>query len=216
MQAADPTKVGLPGQAGTDAFLMKGDGKAWLFTPKGMAEGPMPEHYEPIESPVRNLLSKAQNNPMAKVYKTDADKPVGDRIGKAEEFPIICTTYRVTEHWQAGGMSRTLPWLAETQPDLFIELSKELAAEKNIKNGEKVTITSARGKISAVAMVTARFKPLKIDGRVQHQIGMPWHYGWKGIATGDCVNDLTPHVGDANTGIPEYKAFLVNVQKGVV
>jgi formate dehydrogenase major subunit len=216
MQPADPLKAGLAGQAGTDAFLMKSDGKAWLFTPKGMNEGPFPEHYEPIESPVQNLLSKAQNNPMAKVYKTDADKEIGDKIGKAAEFPIVCTTYRVTEHWQAGGMSRTLPWLSETQPDLYIELSKELAAEKGIKNGDKITVSSARGKISAVAMVTARFKPLKVDGRIQHQIGMPWHYGWKGIATGAHVNDLTPHFGDANTGIPEYKAFLVNVQKGAV
>jgi formate dehydrogenase major subunit len=195
---------------------MKSDGKGWLFAPKGMNDGPLPEHYEPVESPVKNMVSKRENNPAIKIWKTDADKEIGDKIGKPEDFPIVCTTYRVTEHWQAGGMSRTLPWLSETQPDLFVEISKELAAEKGIKNGEKVTVWSARGKIHPVAMVTARIKPMKIDGKIVHQIGMPWHFGYMGLATGDVVNDLTPHHGDANTGIPEYKAFLVNVQKGMV
>ena len=216
LAAADPAKPGLGGQAGTDAFLMKADGKGWLFAPGGLTDGPLPEHYEPVESPVANLMSGRQQNPAIKVWKTDADKPIGDRIGSATEFPYICTTYRLTEMWQAGGMSRTLPWLAETQPEMFIEISKELAKEKGIANGERVSVRSARGKIGAVAMVTARMKPLLIDGRVTHQIGMPWHYGWLGIATGDSANDLTPHVGDANTGIPEYKAFLVDVQKGEV
>jgi formate dehydrogenase-N alpha subunit len=214
--AADPAKPGLAGQAGTDAFIMKADGKGWLFAPKGLNDGPLPEHYEPIESPVANALSSCATNPMVKVWNTDAEKEIGDRLGTAKTFPFICTTYRVTEMWQAGGMSRTLPWLAETQPELFVEISKELAAEKGIRNGERVTVTSARGRVRAVAMVTARFKPLLIDGRVQHQIGLPWHYGWAGLAVGDVANDLTPHVGDANTGIPEYKAFLVDLAKGEV
>ena len=110
-------------------------------------------------------------------------------------------------------MSRNLPWLAETQPDMFVELSQELAAEKGIKNGDPVIVTSARGQIRAVGMVTGRFKPFRIDGKPVHHIGMPWHYGWMGIATGDSANDLTPHVGDANTMIPEYKAFLVDLEK---
>ena len=210
---ADPTARGLGAQTGSDAFIMKADGKGWLFAPKGLNEGPLPEHYEPFESPVGNCLSGLQCNPVVKVYSTDKDKEVGDKFGAKDKFPIVATTYRVTEHWQAGAMSRTLPWLAEMQPELFIEISKELAKEKNIRNGDKVKISSARGQISAVAMVTARFKPLTIDGKLVHQIGMPWHFGWQGIATGDITNDITPHIGDGNSTIPEYKAFLVDVQK---
>jgi formate dehydrogenase major subunit len=210
---ADPAGVGLAAQSGTDPFLMKADGKGWLFAPKGLNDGPLPEHYEPLESPVRNLLSRVQVNPVVRVFGTDRDRDVGDRVGQAAQFPIVCTTYRVTEHFQAGGMSRTLPWLAETQPELFVELSRELAAEKGIANGERVVVVSARGRITAVAMVTARFRPFRIDGKVVHQVGMPWHYGWAGVATGDSANDLTPHVGDANTLIPEYKAFLVDVRR---
>lgn len=210
---ANPAGSGLAAQAGTDPFIMKADGKGWLFAPKGLNEGPLPEHYEPLESPISNLLSKTQFNPVVKVWTTDKDKDIGDKIGRVDKFPIACTTYRLTEHWQAGAMSRNLPWLAEAQPELFVEISKELAAEKGIANGDRVVVTSARGEIKAVAMVTARFKPLTIDGKKVYQIGMPWHYGWQGLATGDVANDLTPHVGDGNTMIPEYKAFLVDVRK---
>ena len=210
---ADPGGSGLAAQSGSDAFIMKADGKAWLFAPKGLTDGPLPEHYEPLESPTRNLLSRVQVNPVVKIWSTDRDKEIGDRVGDAAQFPIVCTTYRLTEHWQAGAMSRTLPWLAETQPDMFVELSRELGAEKGIKNGDPVIVTSARGQIRAVAMVTGRFKPFRIDGKLVHHVGMPWHYGWIGIATGDSANELTPHVGDANTMIPEYKAFLVDLRK---
>ncbi len=134
-------------------------------------------------------------------------------MGTADKFPIVCTTYRVCEHWQAGAMSRNLPWLAETQPDMFVEMSKELAEEKGIKNGDQVLVSSARGQVQMVALVTARWKPMTIDGKTVHEIGMPWHYGWQGVATGAIANELTPHVGDANTMIPEYKAFLVDVRK---
>jgi formate dehydrogenase major subunit len=213
---ADPAGTALAAQSGTDAFIMKADGKAWLFAPKGLTDGPLPEHYEPLESPIRNPLSRVQVNPVVEIWSTDRDEEIGDRVGAVEQFPIVCTTYRLTEHWQAGAMSRTLPWLAETQPDLFVEISKELAAEKGIKNGDRVIVSSARGRIRAVAMVTGRFKPFRIDGKLVHHIGMPWHYGWIGIATGDSANDLTPHVGDANTMIPEYKAFLVALQKAEV
>ena len=210
---ANPAGVGLAAQSGTDAFLMKADGKGWLFSPKGMNEGPMPEHYEPVESPVANLLSGTQNNPVIKRWDTDADKEVGHRLGTADQFPYVATTYRVTEHWQAGAMSRTLPWLAETQPNMFVEMSEALAKEKGIGNGDQVKITSARGQITAVAVVTKRFQPLVVDGKTIHHVGMPWCYGWAGIATGDSANVLTHHVGDGNTTIPEYKAFLVNVEK---
>jgi formate dehydrogenase major subunit len=213
---ANPAGVGLAAQAGTDPFIMKADGKGWLFAPKGMAEGPLPEHYEPVESPVANPLHpKTQINPVVKVFNTDAneDQQIGDSVGTPDKFPIVCTTFRLTEHWQTGTMSRTLPWLAEAQPDMFVELSKELAEEKGISNGDQVVVSSARGQIQVVALVTGRWKPLNIDGQRIHQMGMPWHYGWMGLATGAVANDLTPHVGDGNTMIPEYKAFLVDVKK---
>ena len=140
-------------------------------------------------------------------------KEVGNNWGKPDKFPIVATTYRIVEHWQAGGMSRWLEWLAECQPEMFVEMSRELASEKGISNGDKVKISSARGEIEAVAVVTARFKPFVINGKPVHQVGMPWHFGWGGIASGAIANDLTPHVGDGNTTIPEYKAFLVDIQR---
>lgn len=198
---------------GKDPFIMLTDGKGWLFGP--LADGPFPEHYEPLESPVKNLLSGTQNNPVIKLWTTDQDKEIGDRVGTADKFPIVATTYRVVEHWQAGAMSRTLPWLAEAQPELFVEMSKDLASRKGIQNGDKVIVTSARGQVTAVAIVTDRVQPLEVDGKKVDLVGLPWHFGWAGIATGDVVNDLTPHVGDANTMIPEYKAFLVDIRKAV-
>ena len=196
---------------GDSPFIMKSDGKGWLFG--ALNEGPIPEHYEPVESPVDNPMSSQQTNPCIKIWDTDSGQPVGDNVGNRNEYPIVATTYRVAEHWQAGAMSRNLPWLAEAQPDMFVELSKELAKEKSIKGGDEVIVSSARGQVRGVAIVTARFKPFRMDGREVHQIGLPWHYGWKGIATGDSANFITPHVGDANTMIPEYKAFLVNIRK---
>ena len=154
-----------------------------------------------------------QNNPVIKLWDTDADKDIGDKVGTADEFPIVCSTYRLCEQWQAGAMSRNLPWLAECQPDMFLEISEELAGEKGINNGDQVIVSSARGQIQMVAMVTKRWKPFRVNGTKVHQVGMPWHYGWQGLATGDVANDLTAHIGDANTMIPEYKAFLVDVRK---
>jgi formate dehydrogenase major subunit len=153
------------------------------------------------------------HNPVIKVWKTNEGQEIGDNWGTPDKFPIVATTYRVAEHWQAGGMSRFLEWLTECQPDMFVEMSKELAQEKGIANGEKVKVRSARGEIEAVAIVTARFKPFSVNGKTVHQVGMPWHFGWGGLATGDSANDLTPHVGDGNTTIPEYKAFLVDIEK---
>lgn len=198
---------------GRDPFIMLTDGKGWLFGP--LADGPFPEHYEPLESPIKNPLSGVQNNPAIKIWTTDQDKEVGDHIGTADKFPIVATTYRLVEHWQAGAMSRMLPWLAEAQPELFVEMSKDLASRKGIQNGDKVIVSSARGQITAVAIVTDRVQPLVVDGKKVDLVGLPWHFGWAGIATGDVVNDLTPHVGDANTMIPEYKAFLVDIRKAV-
>jgi formate dehydrogenase-N alpha subunit len=210
---ADPAKSGLGAQSGTDPFIMKADGKGWLFAPKGLNEGPLPEHYEPLESPVQNPVSSQQNNPVIKLWDTDADKDIGDKVGTPDQFPIICTTYRLCEQWQTGPMSRNLPWLAECQPDMFVEIGEELAGEKGIKNGDQVIVTSARGQIQMVGLVTKRWRPFQINGKKVHQVGMPWHYGWQGLATGDIANDLTAHVGDGNTMIPEYKVFLVDVRK---
>jgi formate dehydrogenase major subunit len=201
----------LNAQNGTDPFIMNSDGKGWLFGP--LNEGPFPEHYEPPESPVKNQMSAVQSNPVIKVWNTDADKSIGDAVGLTDKFPIVCTTYRVTEMWQTGSMTRQMPWLAEVQPNMFVEIGKELAAEKGIKNGDQVVVSSARGEIQMVALVTARWKPFNINGSVVHEVGMPWHYGWQGLATGPAANELTPHVGDGNSTIPEFKAFLVDIRK---
>jgi formate dehydrogenase major subunit len=189
-------------------FIMKPEGFAHIFGP-GLADGPFPEHYEPLESPVANPFSGAQNNPAITVWRPD-------EIGTPDEYPIVCTTYRVTEHWQAGQMTRNLPWLVELMPQMFVEMSEELAEEKGIKTGEAVTVESLRGQIQAVAIVTKRFKPFQLNGKTVHQIGLPWHWGFSGLCFGDSANKLTPHVGDANTMIPEFKAFLVKVTKGGV
>ena len=194
-------------------FIMKPEGFSRIFG-MGRADGPFPEHYEPMECPVKeNPFSKVMLNPTAKRW----DEHGGDMDHYARDcdpkFPFVATTYRVSEHWQTGAMTRQQPWLVELQPEMFVEMSKELAKELGIKNGEKVIVESARSKIKAKAVVTARFKPFKVGGNIIHQVGMPWCFGFMGLATGDSVNKLTPNIGDANTMIPESKAFLVNVRK---
>jgi len=191
-------------------FIMKPDGVASVFGP-GLKDGPFPEHYEPIESPVKkHPFSRQRTNPVAAVYSTERDplRPYDPR------FPIVGTTYRVTEHWQTGVLTRWLPWLLETEPEVYVEMSEELAKAKGIRNGEKVVVESARGSVEAVAMVTVRHKPFRILGKQVHQVGLPWHYGWVWPKRGgDSANLLTPAVGDPNTRIPETKAFMVNVRK---
>ena len=191
------------------SFIMKPEGHARLFG-FGLADGPFPEHYEPVESPMKNPFSSIQNNPAIVIWAKEMDD-----IGDSNRYPIIATTYRVTEHWQAGQMTRNNPWLVELMPDMFVEMSKSLAEEKNINNGDKVRITTARGGITAYAVVTDRFKPFKLNGKILQEIGIPWHYGYKGLAKGCSANCLTPHVGDANTMIPEFKAFLCDLEKEV-
>lgn len=192
-------------EGGHYPFIMVADGLSRLFGP-GMAEGPLPEHYEPWESPVANEISKQQANPAFKIWHPEQQ-------GTADKYPIVCSTYRVCEHWQGGQMTRNMPWVIEAMPEPFVEMSEELATEKGIANGDKVTVESARGKVTMVAVVTKRFKPFQMNGRKVHQVGMVWHWGYTGLSTGDSANLLTPHVGDANTMIPEYKAFLVDVRK---
>ncbi len=191
------------------AFIMKPHGHAQLFG-NGRADGPFPAHYEPVESPVQNAMYKQQVNPAIKTWTSDMND-----VGTPDKYPIVATTYRVVEHWQAGQMTRNLTWVSELMPDMFIEMSEELAKEKGIANGDKVRITTARGGISAFAVVTPRFQPFKMNGKMVHQIGLPWHWGYSGYSVGESANVLTPHAGDANTMIPEYKAFLCDVAKEV-
>jgi formate dehydrogenase major subunit len=201
---------GLPG--GKLPFIMKPDGIASIFGP-GLAEGPFPEHYEALECPVeKNSMSNQRINPTIKIFgdKMDAFATCDMR------FPFVGTTYRVSEHWQTGCMTRHCSWLLEMQPQNFVEMSIELAKDLKINNGDTVIVSSARGEVKAVAMVSERFKPFKVVDTTVHQVGMPWHFGWQFPEDGsgyDSANLLTPNVGDANTMIPESKAFMVNVRK---
>ena len=226
-----PDGVGDPG-SGRPPFIMKPDGVASLYGP-GLVDGPFPEHYEPLECPVeKNLLSPQKHNPTIRRFDQDgvgSDMDVYSGVGSCDpRFPFICSTYRVSEHWQTGVLTRWCPWLAEMQPGMFVEISVELAKEKGIANGEKVVVESARGKVECVAIVTHRFKPFNIDGNTIHEVGIPWHFGWittrdrqykpgdkkaEVFTFGDAANLLTPTIGDANTMIPESKAFMVNVAK---
>ena len=207
---AKPGATGLDALAGSEPFIMKADGRGWLFVPTGLVDGPLPTHYEPAESPVANPLYKQQSSPVLKYWKRPDNPlaPLGD-----ERFPYVITTYRLTEHYLAGAMSRWNPWLTELQPELFIELSPELARDKDIANLDWVKITSPRATIRAKALVTRRLRPLRIDGKTIHQVGMPWHWGYEGISTGDVVNELSSLVGDPNVSIHEGKAFVCNVEK---
>ena len=192
-------------------FIMQRDGLGALFGP-GMAEGPFPEHYEPLEGPLeKNLLSSQRMNPAAEIFKSDMDQVAN----ASEKFPYVCTTYSCTEHWCTGALTRWQAWLLEMQPELYVEIGEKLAREKGIKNGERIKVSSIRGEAPCIAMVTKRFKPFTVDGKEVHQVGMPFNYGWlfPKDSGSDSTNMLTPTVGDANTFCPEYKAFMVNVEK---
>jgi formate dehydrogenase major subunit len=202
---------GKPNPKSKYPFIMRKHGHAQIFGP-GLNDGPFPEHYEPLECPVEeNAMNKQRINPVAPVYSGKAD----EYASCDPRFPFVATTYRVSEHWQTGLMTRNQPWLLELQPQMFVEMSQELAKLKGINNGERVMVTSARGKVECTAIVTQRFKPFKIGKSVVHQVGMPWHYGWRMPVSGkeDSVNLLTPSTGDPNTRIPETKAFMVNIVK---
>jgi formate dehydrogenase major subunit len=198
-------------------FIMRADGMGALFGP-GLADGPFPEHYEALECPLEaNVMSKQRINPAMKLfYGKDGDLKEDIFLSGDAGYPLVATTYRVSEHWQSGVLTRHLPFQLEMQPQQFVEMSEELAKEKGIANGQKVIVKSARGKIWAIAMVTSRFKPFRIADRTVHQVGLPWHFGWQfpeDGSSGDSANLLTPTAGDANTMIPETKAFMVNVEK---
>ncbi|MBB4943992.1 formate dehydrogenase major subunit [Streptosporangium album] len=199
--------------AGTDPFIMQADGKGWLYAPTGLADGPLPAHYEPHESPVRNTLYGQQANPARRIYPRP-ESPYNPP--ESSRFPYVLTTYRLTEHHTAGSMSRPLAYLAELQPELFCEVSPQLAAEAGLANGEWATIVTSRTAIEARVLVTARVRPLRIEGRTIHQVGLPYHWGWGsgGLVTGDVTNDLTPIVLDPNVYIQEGKAMTCDLRPG--
>ncbi len=205
-KGADGTMV--PVAPDSKAFIMKWEGAGNLIT-TGMKDAPLPEHYEPFESPTRNVMNGAEHSPMIRFAENQSVNK-GDR----SRYPIVATTYSITEHWQSGGQTRACPALDEIAPKQFIEISPELAAEKGIENGDAVRVFNNRGSVNVHAMVTKRIRPFIINGETVHQIGMLHHWGWANIySTGEVVNDLTPNVGDPNSYIPEYKAFLVDVEK---
>jgi formate dehydrogenase major subunit len=203
--------------AGTDPFIMQADGKAWLFAPAGLLDGPLPAHYEPQDSPVSNPLYPHQRNPARQVTAfIHPDNRFQPSNGSPHSgvFPYVVTTYRLTEHHTAGGMSRWLPYLSELQPELFCEVSPELAAERGLTHLGWAHIVTARGVIEARVLVTARIRPLTVAGRRLHQVGLPYHWGWAGLSTGDVVNDLLGLSLDPNVHIQEAKAFACDVIAG--
>jgi len=207
---------GVAAISGTDAFIMQADGKAWLFAPAGLADGPMPAHYEPQESPVQNLLYPEQeHNPVRETLRHPGTRyqPSGDEPG-SDVFPYVATTYRLTEHHTAGGMSRWLPYLSELQPEFFCEVSPELAAERGLEHMGWATIISARSAIEARVMVTQRMPSLTVQGKRLHQIGLPYHWGRNGLTTGDGANELAHFSLDPNVHIQEVKALAVDIQPG--
>jgi formate dehydrogenase major subunit len=208
----EPGATGMDAHSGTDPFIMKPDGKGWLFVPKGLKDGPLPTHYEAAESPMQNALYHQQSNPAAKYYRDRPDNrlsPVGD-----PDYPVVITTYRLTEHHVSGPMTRWMPWLNALQPSLFAEISPELAAERKIRHGDWVIISTPRGEIEARAMVTRRMRPLYFGRRVVHQIGLPFHWGFQGKSTGSITNDLAHMVLEPNVSIEEAKAFTCNIRPG--
>jgi formate dehydrogenase major subunit len=207
--------TGIAAVSGIDPFIMQADGKAWLFAPAGLVDGPLPTHYEPQESPVPNLLYPQQRNPVRQIISHPENRfePSAGQPG-ADVFPYVITTYRLTEHHTAGGMSRWLPYLAELQPAMFCEISPELAAERGLEHLGWATIVSARNAIEARVLVTRRMTPLDVGGRRVHQIGLPWHWGPNGITTGDAANELAHLSLDPNVHIQEVKALACDIRPG--
>jgi formate dehydrogenase major subunit len=207
-----PGARGMAALAGTAPFIMKPDGVGWLFAAGTLRDGPLPTHYEPVESPVSNLLYPQQPaNPAARIFEGPLN-PVAH--APTPEYPVVATTFRLTEHYLSGPMSRFNSWLNELQPEMFVELSHELASERGIVHGGWVTVRTPRGAIEARAMVTGRLQPLIIAGRSVHQIGLPIHWSFAGESVGATANDLTALVGEPNVSIHEAKAFACQVQAG--
>ena len=203
--------IGVAALGGARPFTLHPDGVGWLYVPSGLKDGPLPTHYEPLESPIKNPLYAQSTNPAAqkKERKENPYAAQGD-----PRFPYVLSTYRLTEHHTAGGMTRTLSHLAELQPELFTEVSPEFADEIGLEHGDWATISTARATIEARVMVTNRIRPLWIDGKRVHQVGLPYHWGYKGKAKGDVVNDLLAISEEPNVRIMETKALMCNVAPG--
>ena len=197
---------------GADPFMMMPDGRGCLYSPHGLLDGPMPTHYEPIESPVSNLLYPGlAANPSAIRWRRPANPlmAAGD-----PRYPLVATTFRLTEHHTAGAMSRNVPWLDELQPEMFAEIDPQLAGDRGIEDGGWMTIVTERAEIEARARVTHRMRPLRVEGRVVHQVALPWHWGYSGAKHGDITNDLGAITGEPNVSIQESKAFCCDVRAG--
>jgi formate dehydrogenase major subunit len=198
--------------AGDKPFILHPDGTGWIFAPKGLADGPLPTHYEGLEAPVSNpLYPHQQSNPEAM-----RDERPENRYASSpdDRFPYVMSTYRLTEHHTSGAMSRMLPHLAELQPEFFCEISPELASERGIENGGWVTVMTARGIVEARALVTRRMRPLLVDGKMLHQVGVPYHWGSRGLVKGDSANDLVAISEEPNVRIMEAKGILCDVSPG--
>ena len=201
---------------GRDPFIMQSDGKAWLYVPAGLTDGPFPAHFEPTESPVHNPFYATQDNPPLKRIRSAENPDNGSPPAPDEpdRYPFVLTTFRVTEHHTAGGMSRTVSRLSELQPEMFCEVSVALAAERGLVNGGWATIITSRGMIEAKALVTDRIQPLRVNGRVVHQVGIPFHWGSKGETVGDSANDLLGLALDPNVFIQDTKSLTCDVFAG--
>ncbi len=201
--------------AGNHPFIMQADGRSWLFVPQGLEDGPLPTHYEPHESPFDNLLYSQRANPARQQFERSENpyNPVADEPG-SEIYPYVATTYRLTEHHTAGGMSRFVPYLSELQPAMFVEIDPELARKEGLEHGGWATIYSSRAAIEARVLVTDRLKPIDVQGRRTHQIGLPYHWGSRGLVIGGAANDLSSIALDPNVHIQEVKAFSVGIKPG--
>jgi formate dehydrogenase major subunit len=195
---------------GDAPFLMHPDGVGWIWVASGLKDGPLPAHYEPLESPTRNTVYRQQENPAADA-KRRPDNPYAQSPSDPR-YPHVLTTYRLTEHHTAGGMTRTLSHLAELQPELFAEISPELAGEIGARNGDTIAIATPRGEIQARALVTPRIRPMTVNGRTLHQVGLPYHFGGRGLVKGDVVNDLVAISQEPNVRIMESKALVCAVR----
>jgi formate dehydrogenase major subunit len=206
---------GMAAIAGDKPFIAHPDGTGWLYVMAGLVDGPLPTHYEPQETPFKNPLYAQQQNPTRQVFHRpeNAYHPIDGESG-AGVFPFVLTTYRLTEHHTAGGMSRTVPYLAELQPEFFCEVSPQLAAERGLEHGDWATIVTARTAVEARVLVTSRIKPLIIQGRTMHVVGTPYHWGGVGIVKGDSANELLPLALDNNVHISEYKVSTCDIRPG--
>jgi len=201
--------------AGWHPFIMQDDGLGWIFVPNGVVDGPLPTYFEPHESPVRNLLYGQQANPCRQQFPrpfNQYDPSPSEEHGNV--FPFVLYTYRLTEHHTAGGMTRTVPHLSELQPEFFCEVSPELADLRGLRHGDWATIYNVRAVIEARVMVTRRVQPIRMNGKVLHSVGLPYHWGTRGIVTGDSANDLLHIALDPNVHIQETKGLTCDIRPG--